>query len=164
MLHCKATKAHSSIVWVLARFGETAMMFRQLAWVAATASCLVASAAAQAAVWRPVPGAPDVEIELGSLQMEHSRVLIWVRWWGRHALLPAFATQGARPPRIQRTALRLEFDCGRRTMRVLAANAYATAGAPSFMTSTPGAVVPVAGDDLVWTYDAVCEAARSERP
>ena len=138
------------------------MNLRQMVRVAAIATCLSASAAADAA-WRPVPGAPDVDIELGTMQVEHTRVVVWARWWGRHALLPDVATQGARPPRIQRTALRLEFDCGHRTMRVLAANAYASSGAPTFMTSTPEAPRPVAGDDLAWTYDAVCEAARSDR-
>ncbi|TWO70639.1 hypothetical protein FN976_13855 [Caenimonas sedimenti] len=138
------------------------MALRKFGRMAAAALCLGATVAAQAA-WRPVPGAPDLDIELGSMQAEHSLVAVWVRSWGRHALLPDLATHGARPPRIQRTALRLEFDCSRRTMRVLAANAYATTGAPAFMTSTPGPVLPVTGDDLGWAYDAVCEAARSDR-
>ena len=136
------------------------MNLRLLVRVAAIAICLSAPAEAS---WRPVPGAPDVDIELGSIQVEHPRVVVWARWWGRHALLPELATQGVRPPRIQRTALRLEFDCSRRTMRVLAANAYASSGAPTFMTSTPEVVRPVAGDDIGWAYDAACEVARSDR-
>lgn len=118
---------------------------------------------AGAASWRPVPGAPEVEIALGSLQLERQLVLVWLRMPGRSALAPDLVVQGAGVPRIQRTALHAEFDCGRRTLRILAATAYGGAGGPLAMTSTPGRAQPVEGGAMGWTYDAVCEAARAER-
>jgi hypothetical protein len=77
--------------------------------------------------------------------------------------VPELAVQGARQQQIHRTALRTEFDCSQRTMRMLAANAYDGAGAALSMSSTPGPLQPVEGGDMGWAYDAVCEAARAER-
>ena len=140
------------------------MRFSQIAWTAGTVTFLWASAAfAGAPSWHPVPGAPDVAVELGSMQLERTRVVVWVRWWGRHALVPELALRGARAPRVQRTALLTEFDCSQRTMRVLAVNAYDGSGTPTFMSSTPGPLGPVQGEEMEWTYDAVCEVARTER-
>ena len=136
------------------------MVLLQRAPAAAVLACAF-TAAGHAAEWTPVPGAPDVAIDLGSVQQERARVTVWVRWWGQPALLPELAVHGARPPRIHRTAQRTEFDCSRRTMRTLAVHAYDGAGSPVFMSSVPGAVRPVAGGELGWTYDAVCEAART---
>jgi hypothetical protein len=48
-----------------------------------------------------------------------------------------------------------------RTMRTLALHAYHATGAPVFTSSVPGPVLPVEGEELGWTYDAVCEAARA---
>ena len=127
--------------------------------VAAASLCL--AAAAHAATWSPVPGAPDVEIDTGSLQQQQARVSAWLRWWGRPSLVPELAAFGARGPRVQRTVLRAEFDCSGRTVRVLAAHAYGASGAPVFMSSVPGPQHAVHGADLEWAYDAACEAARS---
>lgn len=138
------------------------MTLSQLALTAAAGGCLW-TAVATAATWRPVPGAPEVEIEFGSMELERTRVLVWLRMAGRPALVPELAAHGARAPRISRTALRTEFDCGHRTMRILAANAYDSGGATTFMSSIPGPVLPVQGEDMGWTYDAVCEAARAAR-
>jgi len=124
---------------------------------------LLVAGEALAASWHPVPGAPDVEVDLASLQQERTHVLAWLRWWGRPALVPELAAHGLRLPRVQRTALRTEFDCSRRTVRTLAAHAYDGNGAPVYMASTPGPVLPVQGDELAWAYDAVCEAARASR-
>ncbi|QJW85512.1 hypothetical protein HK414_26130 [Ramlibacter terrae] len=44
-----------------------------------------------------------------------------------------------------------------------AANAYGSNGAPLAMSATPGLARPVEGGEMGWTYDAVCEAARTER-
>ena len=120
-----------------------------------------AAAAAQAASWIAVPGAPEVAIDLASLQLERSRATVWVRWWGRPAAAPELAVQRLGPLRINRSALRTEFDCAHRTMRTLAMHAYDGGGAPVFMSSVPGPVRPVEGPELEWTYDAVCEAARA---
>ena len=123
-------------------------------------TCLAAAHAA-AAEWRAVPGAADVQVDLASLQQERTHVLAWLRWWGRPAAVPELAAQGVRLPRVQRTVVRAEFDCARRTLRMLATHAYDGNGTPVVMSSVPGPVRPVQGADLGWTYDAVCEAARS---
>ncbi|HEY8360069.1 MAG TPA: hypothetical protein VIL30_21650 [Ramlibacter sp.] len=133
---------------------------RTVAMVAAGA-CMLGPAGA--AAWRLVPGASELEMALASMQLEGTRVVVWLRSPGRHPLVPELAAAGRSPSRVHRTALRAEFDCGRRTMRVLAASAYDGAGTPVAMWSTPGPMRPVEGADLGWTYDAVCEAARAER-
>lgn len=125
--------------------------------IAATAFGLAATAAV-AADWQPVPGAPDLQVDVRSLQQERTRVLAWLRWWGRSALLPA--PVAARSPRVQRSTVLTEFDCSRRTLRALAANAYDSDGGAVFMSSAPGPVLPVPDGDLGWAYDALCEAAR----
>jgi hypothetical protein len=135
------------------------MKLKQLACAATMGTCLCASAAS----WRPVPGASDIDVELGSMQLEHSRVMVWVRSPGRSPLVPELIAQGGRLARVSRTAMRTEFDCNQRTMRVLAANAYDSNGGAIFMASVPGPVQAVTGQDMGWTYDAVCEAARAER-
>lgn len=129
----------------------------------AAIGALLCAGAASGASWRPVPGAPDIDIDLASVEFEGARVAVWLRTWGRSPLAPEAATHGLRPGRIHRTALRTEFDCGKRTMRVLAASAYDSSGAPLSSSGFAGPLLPVTGGDLGWTYDAVCEAARSVR-
>jgi hypothetical protein len=127
---------------------------------AALVAFLALAPDAMAANWRAVPGAPDVAIDLDSFRHERTRVLVWVRWWGRPAL--AGETAPASPaPRIHRTALLTEFDCGRRTVQVQATQGYDGRGTAVFMSTARGAVLPVQGQELEWTYDAVCEAARA---
>ena len=104
-----------------------------------------AAAGAHAASWTAVPGAPDVAIDLASLQLERSRVTVWVRWWGRPAFAPELAVHRMGPVRVHRSALRTEFDCSKRTMRTLATHAYDGAGSPVFMSSVPGPVRRVEG-------------------
>lgn len=127
----------------------------------AAACMLLAAASASAASWRRVPGAPDLDIDVASFQQEHTRVSAWVRWWGRAPMLAEVAAHGVRPERLHRSAVLTEFDCGRRTLRALASQGFDGAGTPLFMSSVPGPVQPVADDELAWTYEAVCEAARS---
>lgn len=128
----------------------------------AAAACLVfATASASAASWRPVPGASDLDVDIASFQQEGTRVSAWLRWPGRSPLLLDVAAQVGPAARLHRTALRAEFDCARRTVRVLAAQGFDSGGAPLFMASVPGPVQAVAGADLSWAYDAACEAARS---
>ena len=134
-------------------------MLARAALVAVAAFALAQTASA--AKWQAVPGAPDVEVDLHSLQQEGTRVQAWLRWWGRPALVPELAAHGVRLPRVSRTALRAEFDCSRRTLRTVAAHAYDAGGLPVFMSSVPGPLTPVQGPDLEWAYDAVCEAARA---
>jgi hypothetical protein len=134
------------------------MKFREVVFAVAMAS---ACAGASAAAWTAVPGAPEVAVDLDSLHLERTRATVWVRWWGRPAGAPELAAQRIGPVRINRTAVRTEFDCGHRTMRALATHAYDGAGSPVFMSSVPGPVRPVEGEELGWTYDAVCEAVRA---
>lgn len=126
---------------------------------AAAVACFLIAPTAIAASWRAVPGAPDVAIDLDSWRQERTRVLVWVRWWGRPALAGEALAGSA--PRIHRTALWTEFDCGRRTLQVQATHGYDSRGTAVFMSTARGAVLPVQGQELEWTYDAVCEAARA---
>lgn len=127
------------------------------------AACALAWAplAAIAADWRPVPGAPDVAIDLASWQQERARVMVWVRWPGRGPWAQEAPAVSARGARVHRTAAYAEFDCSRRAVRALALSAYDSGGAPVFMSSLPQPWQAVAAGDLGWTYDAVCEAARA---
>jgi hypothetical protein len=128
--------------------------------VPAVAAFLAFASCAMAATWRAVPGAPDVSIDLESLRHERTRVVVWVRWWGRPELAGEVGPAG-RSPRIHRTALLTEFDCARRTLQVQATHGYDGGGTAVFMSTARGAVLPVQGQELEWTYDAVCEAARA---
>ena len=121
---------------------------------------LLLAGAGHAAEWRGVPGAPDLQVDVASLQHERTRVAGWLRWWGRPAFVAELAAWNARA-RVHRTTVRTEFDCSGRTMRVLAAHAYDGNGAPLFMSSVPGPAMPIDDAQLAWAYDAVCEAARA---
>lgn len=128
----------------------------------AAAACTVfAAASACAASWRPVPGASELDIDVASFQQERTRVSAWLRWPGRSPLLVDMAAHGAPARRLHRSAVRAEFDCGQRTVRVLAAQGFDSGGTPVFMSSVPGPVRAVAGADVSWAYEAACEAARS---
>jgi hypothetical protein len=120
-----------------------------------------ASAAASAFNWQPVPGAPEVGIATHSIQSERSRVLAWLRWWGRPTIVPELASHGAKSLRIHRTAVQMEFDCQRRLVRALAVQAYDGDGKVLLLSSVPGPSVQVTDGDLGWTYDAVCELSRA---
>lgn len=124
------------------------------------ASLALAAGAAASASWRPVPGAPDLDVDLASLQVQRLRVTAWLRWPGRSPLVPELAAAQPRGPRVHRTALLAEFDCSRRTVRPLAANAYDSSGQVVFMSSAPGAAQAVHDSDLGWAYDALCELVR----
>lgn len=136
------------------------MALRALALAAAVALGWGAGAAC-AAPWGPVPGAAELDIDMGSIQQQRTRVLAWVRWPGRGPLANELTAQGTRTLRIYRTAHLTEFDCSRRTVRALATNAYNSAGQVLYMSSLPGATLPVSDGDMAWAYAALCEAVRS---
>jgi hypothetical protein len=121
-------------------------------------ACALPAGAAQ---WLPVPGAPELAVDVASLHQEHAQVTAWIRWWGRAASVPELAAWNGSAPRVHRTLVRTVFDCRRHTVRVLAAHAYDGQGAPVFMSSVPGPEQPLQDPELSWAYDAVCEAARS---
>jgi hypothetical protein len=136
------------------------MKFRPLLFTA-LATCILVAQPAVAERWSPVPGAPELALDLGSLRQEQARVSVWVRWWGWPATVVALSPQITRPPRATRSVVLTEFDCTRRTLRALAADAYDAAGTPILMSSVPGPLLPLQGEELGWTYDAVCEMARN---
>jgi hypothetical protein len=137
------------------------MNLRAFVFATASVSACLCGSAVRAAAWTAVPGAPDVEVDLASLHIDRGLATVWVRWWGRPASAPELAGDSVRQLRVNRSAVRTEFDCGRRTMRTLAVHAYDASGSPVFMSSVPGPVQAVSGQELAWTYDAVCEAARA---
>ena len=124
--------------------------------LAATVTCADAANA-----WRDVPGAPEVQIDLASIRQDRTVVTAWLRWRGRAPIATDVVSSPAPRVRAYRTAVQLEFDCGRRTLRPLATSAHDSSGLPISMDSTPGAKRPVMDGDLGWAYDAVCEAARA---
>ena len=136
------------------------MKFRALLLTAA-AACGLAAQPAGAGRWWPVPGASELALDLGALRQEHARVTVWVRWWGWPVAVVALQPQVPRPPRVTRSVLLAEFDCAQRTVRALATHAYDAASTPILMSSVPGPLQPVQGEELGWTYDAVCEMARN---
>jgi hypothetical protein len=136
------------------------MKFRPLLLTALAASGLVAQPVL-ADRWSPLPGAPELAVDLGSLRQEQARVTVWVRWWGWPMAVVALQPQVPRPARATRSVLLAEFDCAQRTVRSLATHAYDAAGTPVLMSSVPGPLLPLPGEELGWTYDAVCEMARN---
>ncbi len=109
--------------------------------------------------WWPVPGAADIEVDLRAVEQERGMVIAWVRYPGSEPIARGWTpAPPGRPRGLHRTVLRTEFDCQRRTMRTLAAQATNSSGAPIFMSSVPGPVMPVPdADGMTWVYDAVCE-------
>ncbi|MGE4241169.1 hypothetical protein [Ramlibacter sp.] len=136
------------------------MTLRPLAVCAALCASVLMDAA-MAATWRAVPGAPELDMDIASLQADRSRVDVWLRWRGRSPLVTETATFAARSPRIHRTSVLVEFDCARRVLRTLAASAHDAAGRPVYMSSVPGEPAQIREEDLAWAYDAACEAARA---
>jgi hypothetical protein len=136
------------------------MKMRRFAALAAACTAFAAASVA-ARDWRPVPGASELDIDVASFQQERTRVSAWLRWPGRSPLLVDVAAQAGPAGRLHRSAVRTEFDCARRTVRVLAAQGFDNGGTPLFMSSVPGPLRAVEGADLSWAYEAACEAARS---
>lgn len=122
--------------------------------------CLAAAASASPPQWTPVPGAPDLEIDLQSLRPEASGGVAWIRAWGASPLLPELARLPARSRDVRRSALLTQFDCSRGHIRILAASTYGGDGRPLSMASTAGAWQPSVDAEFGWAYDAACEALR----
>jgi hypothetical protein len=136
---------------------------RRIACAALAAALVTPMLAHGGGNWMPVPGAAVTQVDLGALRVQGSMVTTWVRHagalggWGSLNVEPP-----GKQPAAQRSVLLVAFDCHRRTARTLATQAFDARGAPLFMSSVPGATVPLpANDDLGWTYDALCEIARS---
>ncbi|MBA2964426.1 MULTISPECIES: hypothetical protein [Ramlibacter] len=122
-------------------------------------------AASAAPDWRPVPGAPDLDVDVAFVQQQGSVVTTWVRSAGTTGLAARLAGQGGiRPPAQRRQVLLADFDCATRTIRAQAAVGYDAAGRLLASSSVPGPLVPIPGDeDLALAWDAVCELARDRR-
>jgi hypothetical protein len=124
-----------------------------------------AAAAAVAPAWRPVPGAPDLDVDVGLVQQQGNVVTTWVRAVGASGLAARLAgTGGVRAPAQRRQVLLADFDCAARTLRVQAAVGYDMAGRLLASSSVPGPLVAIPGDDdFALAWDAVCELARDRR-
>jgi hypothetical protein len=135
----------------------------------ATALVLVLAFAAGEAVaapdWRPVPGAPDMDVDVNLVQQQGNVVTTWVRTVGTTGLAARLSSLGgARPPAQRRHLLLADFDCAARTIRTQAAVGYDAAGRLLASSSVPGPVVPIPADeDLALAWDAICDLARDRR-
>ena len=131
---------------------------------AALALVLAAGAAGAAPRWLPVPGAPDIAIDAGSVDVQGSLVTVSVG--GPPSLLrPLRDASDRNGATWHRAVLRTQFDCGHRQLRVLGLVGYGTAGQVMQASTTAGSARPVpadaAGEAL---YDASCELARALEP
>lgn len=116
-----------------------------LLWLLAAAAGPVL---AQAPRWTPVPGAPEVLLDLRSVQFRGSMAQGWVK------NLPG--------PLSSRAATLARFDCQARTLQVLGTIGYDAQGKPVTSDSLPGRAMPLPDQESMgWVYDALCEGARS---
>ena len=129
--------------------------------LACTLLCAAAFATSAAPTWRALPGAPDLSVDLTSIRHDGTRVVAWLRWWGRPApgLVPA--RDGAPPANAHRTTGEVSFDCNARTATLLGTTTYDARGKALTMSTIPGPRVSVVDGDLGWAYDALCETLRS---
>lgn len=135
-----------------------------VALVAIPLACCLAQPSLAGAQWRAVPGADGIDADLASLRQDRSQVTVWLRWPGASAHLPPSAMPLFTGPRVHRTNAQAQFDCAARTVRLLAVSTHDSHGRVLALSSTPGPRMPVQGEALSWTYDALCEAARGARP
>lgn len=114
-------------------------------WLIAATAC---PALALAPRWTPVPGAPEVLIDLRSVQFRGSVAQGWVK------NLPG--------PLPSRSATLARFDCQARTLQVMGTIGYDAQGKPMTSSSLPGRPGPLPDHEAMgWVYDALCEGARS---
>jgi hypothetical protein len=115
--------------------------------------------------WRPVPGAPEMDVDVALVQQQANVVTTWVRIAGASGLAVRLAgAAGARPPAQRRHLLLADFDCAARTIRTQAVVGYDAAGRLLASSSVPGPVVPIPADEvLALAWDAVCDLARDRR-
>ncbi len=122
-----------------------------------------AAHAGAAPEWSAVPGAPEIQVNLGALEQDRHLVTAWVRLSGGSRVLrgAAFEAGGKLPPHHMRQVA-VQVDCQRRTLRALGAEAHDVKGRPVYMASVPGQAVPLPTDEgVAWLYDALCEVARA---
>lgn len=130
----------------------------------AAAAWLAVASASSATQWHAVPGAPDIAIDLASLETQAGAARVWVRLVGSGRQLGVLRPEvpGRSGAQVHRVVAHAQFDCRQRRLRILQAQGYLGNGTPAFMSSVPSAEAPVPADDsLAWTYDAVCEVARA---
>ena len=125
--------------------------------------CAGLAAGAAASGWQAVPGAAEIEIDAATVEVRRSLVTTWVRYPGSPRLLGGLDPQPGGKLRSPHRSVHLtQFDCHRRTVRTMETHAYGSRGAAIYMSSVPGPVLPLPADEAIaWTYDAVCELARS---
>ena len=112
--------------------------------------------------WQPVPGAPQLQLELASMQARGAVVEVWVRGLGIGSVA-LLASHAVPPARGHRTLARLLLDCRTRKGQGLGVLAYDAAGRLVQASSVPSATFawPAEGE-LAPVYDAACELARSQ--
>ena len=137
------------------------MRARTLGWMLAGAMAF--GAQARTPDWLAVPGAAELQVHAGSLDQHNGLVTARVRLAGSTRLMrgAAFEPVG-RLGAHHRRVVSLQFDCMRRTVRLLDTQTFDARDRPLSMDATPGPVVPLPGDESAgWLYDAVCELARA---
>jgi hypothetical protein len=135
----------------------------RLVCVAALLLAAAFPARGQAARWTPVPGAPEVLLDLPSVQFRGALVRAWVKNLpGPLALQAVRAAASGEQALHHRSAVLAQFDCQARTLQILGTIAHDAAGKPLASASLPGRAAPVPREDAIgWVYDALCEGARA---
>jgi hypothetical protein len=117
---------------------------------------------ARAADWQPVPGAPDIAVDLASMETRGATVTVWVRGLP----LTTVSRMAASLPvgvKWHRTLARLQLDCRSRGASVQAVLGYDGAGRLVHSSSVPSARAALPADgELGALFDAACELARSQ--
>ncbi len=128
---------------------------------AALAAALLAPTA-RAADWQPVPGAPDLALELESMQARGASVTVWVRGLALDAVSRVAAPLPV-DAKWHRTLARLQLDCRSRSAQALAVLGYDGAGRLVHSSSVPSSRQALPGEGaLASLFDAACELARSQ--
>ena len=117
---------------------------------------------ARAAEWHPAPGAPELAMELESMQARGASVTVWVRGLALDTVSRVAAPWPV-DAKWHRTLARLQLDCRSRSAQALAVLGYDGAGRLVHSSSEPLArqALPGAGA-LASLFDAACELARSQ--
>ena len=117
---------------------------------------------ARAADWQPVPGAPELAMELESMQARGASVTVWVRGLALDTVSRVAAPWPV-DAKWHRTLARLQLDCRSRSAQALAVLGYDGAGRLVHSSSVPSARQALPGEGaLASLFDAACELARSQ--
>ena len=112
--------------------------------------------------WQPVPGAPDLQVDLATMQARGASVELWVRGLALKTVARMDASVST-TAKWHRTMARLQMDCRTRVGQGLGVLGYDSRGRLVHASSVTSArfALPAEGD-LAALYDAACELARSQ--